>query len=411
MVPNASNAAVVSATIGERLAGFDATARRRVLPDLARGRPGSGARGSWRRSRTWTSTALRYYAIGEGHVAAVGAGGAHRLHRRGRLRAVRRRRGRHHGLGRAARRGPPAATCCPAAWAPATRSGSRRACRSTATSSTATATPIEAGLGRVVKLDKPGGLRGPGGPRGSAQRPVPGQLLAGLDAARPGIARHGYPVYLDGGDEPVGVVTSGSQSPTLGEAIAMACAAARRPRRRVPWSRSASAPRGSRRRSSRCRSTAARDSCRGWPRSTGPDRPAPQRIDRGRSIVDVPEACATPTTTSGCAPTGRRRRGHHRLRRRRARATSSSWSCPRSGATLWPAARRSGSSSRSRPRATSTRPSRARWSRSTTPWAAHRSSSTATPTATAGCIRLRLVDPARGGPLMDADAYRALIGG
>jgi aminomethyltransferase len=37
-----------------------------------------------------------------------------------------------------------------------------------------------------------------------------------------GIARHGYPVMRPGSPEPVGAVTSGSQSPTLGEAIAMA---------------------------------------------------------------------------------------------------------------------------------------------------------------------------------------------
>jgi aminomethyltransferase len=35
-----------------------------------------------------------------------------------------------------------------------------------------------------------------------------------------GIARHGYPVWS--GDRPTGVVTSGTQSPSLGEAIAMA---------------------------------------------------------------------------------------------------------------------------------------------------------------------------------------------
>ena len=37
-----------------------------------------------------------------------------------------------------------------------------------------------------------------------------------------GIARHGYPVLLDdGSDEPVGEVTSGTQSPTLGKALGM----------------------------------------------------------------------------------------------------------------------------------------------------------------------------------------------
>ena len=38
-----------------------------------------------------------------------------------------------------------------------------------------------------------------------------------------GIARHGYPVLLREDDsEPVGVVTSGTQSPTLGRALGMA---------------------------------------------------------------------------------------------------------------------------------------------------------------------------------------------
>ena len=63
--------------------------------------------------------------------------------------------------------------------------------------------------------------------------------------------------------------------------------------------------------------------------------------------------------------------------------TSSSWSCP-----AWVARSRrprpSASSSRSRPRATSTRRWRARWSPSTTRWPRRPSSSTATPTATAG---------------------------
>jgi aminomethyltransferase len=35
-----------------------------------------------------------------------------------------------------------------------------------------------------------------------------------------GIARHGYPVHA--GDQRTGTVTSGTQSPTLGQAIAMA---------------------------------------------------------------------------------------------------------------------------------------------------------------------------------------------
>ena len=56
--------------------------------------------------------------------------------------------------------GPRGRWSCRSAWAPATRCGSRRACRSTATSSTATTNPYDAGLGRVVKLDKPGDFVG-----------------------------------------------------------------------------------------------------------------------------------------------------------------------------------------------------------------------------------------------------------
>ena len=44
--------------------------------------------------------------------------------------------------------------------------------------------------------------------------------LVGLALRERGIARHGYPVLDTAG--PTGVVTSGTMSPTLGEAIAMA---------------------------------------------------------------------------------------------------------------------------------------------------------------------------------------------
>ncbi len=80
-------------------------------------------------------------------------------------------------------------------------------------------TPFEAGLGRVVKFDKPGefvgrealAARAASGPR---------KHLAGLTIQSRRIARHGYPVLAGG--EQVGVVTSGAPSPTLGVPIAMA---------------------------------------------------------------------------------------------------------------------------------------------------------------------------------------------
>jgi aminomethyltransferase len=81
-------------------------------------------------------------------------------------------------------------------------------------------TPYEAGLGRVVKLDKPGdfvgrdalALRAASGPR---------RVLAGLAMRSRRVPRHGYAVVTEDG-EPCGVVTSGAPSPTLGHPIAMA---------------------------------------------------------------------------------------------------------------------------------------------------------------------------------------------
>ncbi len=80
-------------------------------------------------------------------------------------------------------------------------------------------TPYEAGLGRVVKLDKPGDFVG----RAALERVArdgPARKLVGLVVEGRGIARHGHPVWA--GDRRTGVVTSGTQSPTLGVPIAMA---------------------------------------------------------------------------------------------------------------------------------------------------------------------------------------------
>ena len=81
-------------------------------------------------------------------------------------------------------------------------------------------TPFEAGLGRVVKFDKPGDFVG----RGPLERAkdAPTKALVGLKVTGRGIARTGYPVYLPGQSEPIGTVTSGTSSPTLGMPIAMA---------------------------------------------------------------------------------------------------------------------------------------------------------------------------------------------
>jgi aminomethyltransferase len=81
-------------------------------------------------------------------------------------------------------------------------------------------TPYEAGLGRVVRLDKAGDFVGRAA---LAERAASGphRRLAGLALKSRRVPRHGYPVVASDGS-PCGVVTSGAPSPTLGYPIAMA---------------------------------------------------------------------------------------------------------------------------------------------------------------------------------------------
>ena len=84
-------------------------------------------------------------------------------------------------------------------------------------------TPFEAGLGRVVKFDKPGDFVGRAALSARAAA-GPRQSLVGLTLQSRRVARHGYPVFADGKE--AGTVTSGAPSPTLGHPIAMAYLAA-----------------------------------------------------------------------------------------------------------------------------------------------------------------------------------------
>jgi len=79
--------------------------------------------------------------------------------------------------------------------------------------------PYEAGLGRVVKLDKAADFVGRAALEKVA-RDGPAKRLVGLIVRGRGIARHGHPVFL--GDRRTGIVTSGTHSPTLNVPIAMA---------------------------------------------------------------------------------------------------------------------------------------------------------------------------------------------
>ncbi|HTT54203.1 MAG TPA: glycine cleavage system aminomethyltransferase GcvT [Streptosporangiaceae bacterium] len=80
-------------------------------------------------------------------------------------------------------------------------------------------TPFDAGLGRVVKLGKPGDFVGRDALAAAAQA-APRQVLVGLLGGSRRVPRHGYPVLWNG--QRAGEVTSGAPSPTLGVPIAMA---------------------------------------------------------------------------------------------------------------------------------------------------------------------------------------------
>lgn len=81
-----------------------------------------------------------------------------------------------------------------------------------------TTDPIEAGLERFVKLDKPDFL----GKAAIAEvvRHGPRRKLVGFEMLGRGIARHGYPL-LDLQGNAVGVCTSGAPSPTLGKNLGL----------------------------------------------------------------------------------------------------------------------------------------------------------------------------------------------
>jgi aminomethyltransferase len=79
-----------------------------------------------------------------------------------------------------------------------------------------TITPLEAGLGWIVKLDKGAPFMGDKALRDQKARGVT-RKLAGFKLEGRGIPRHGYPVHCE--DREVDVVRSGTISPSLGHPI------------------------------------------------------------------------------------------------------------------------------------------------------------------------------------------------
>lgn len=73
-------------------------------------------------------------------------------------------------------------------------------------------TPLEAGIGFAVKLNKESNFIGKAALKKQKDGGVPRKLV-GIEMIDRGIPRHGYPVYVE--DIQIGAVTTGTQSPTL----------------------------------------------------------------------------------------------------------------------------------------------------------------------------------------------------
>ena len=220
VVPNASNAEVVANELHARLAGMDAAiddaTRRTALVAIQ----GPQARSILAPLSDFDLEALRYYSIAEGHAAGVPAWVA-RTGYTGedgfelfldwadagvawdRLLEA----GAPSGLG-------------PAGL------GARDTLRLEAGMALygneldRDTDPFQAGLGRLVKLDKPTDFVGREALADIAET-GPSRQLVGLVVRGRGIARHGHALYRPAESERSGVVTSGTASPTLGTPIAM----------------------------------------------------------------------------------------------------------------------------------------------------------------------------------------------
>ena len=219
VVANAGNAAIVSDELAARLHGRSAVLDDRSLTTSLVAIQGPAAAGVLAPLTDVDLAGLRYYAIAEGSVAGVPALVARTGYtgEDGFEVFVEWDRGTEiwDALGAAGR----------TAGVVACGLGARDTLRLEAgmplygNELDGTTNPFEAGLGRVVKLDKPGGFVGRDA-LARVDREGVAKRLVGLTMAGRGIARHGYPVL--GSSGPSGVVTSGTMSPTLGQAIAMA---------------------------------------------------------------------------------------------------------------------------------------------------------------------------------------------
>ncbi len=218
VIPNASNRETVSAALGERLDGFDAALDDASLRTALIAVQGPDAAAILRPLVDVDLDALRYYSIVEGHAAGVPAYVA-----------------RTGYTGEDGFELFVAWDDAVTAWQTIVSAdsalvpcglGARDTLRLEAgmplygNELGVDTNPFEAALGRVVKLDKAGDFVGRTALE-AVNEAGPSQRLVGLIVRGRGIARHGYAV-LGPDRAPCGTVTSGTLSPTLGAAIAMA---------------------------------------------------------------------------------------------------------------------------------------------------------------------------------------------
>jgi aminomethyltransferase len=221
VVPNASNRETVAQALEERLAGYDAGLDDASLRTSLVAVQGPLAAGILARLTDIDLAGLRYYAIAEGHACGVPALVA---------------RTGYTGedgfeLFVAWDDGPPV-------WQALLDEGAGEGLVPAGLGARDTlrleagmplygneldrdTTPFDAGLGRVVKLDKATDFVGREA-LGRVAAAGPSRRLVGLRLVGRAVARHGSPVHRPGEEEPIGVVTSGAPSPTLGVPIAMA---------------------------------------------------------------------------------------------------------------------------------------------------------------------------------------------
>lgn len=220
VVPNASNAAIVADELRTRLAGFDVALDDASLRTALIALQGPLARAILEPLTDVDLAELRYYAIVEGHAAGVPAL-----------------------LARTGYTGEDGfelfldVADAGDAWLRMLEAGADRGlvpaglgARDTLRLEAGMAlygneldretTPFEAGLDRLVRPDKADFVGRQALER--ARDAGPRKRLVGLMMLGRGIARHGYPVHRATEASVCGVITSGTLSPTLGQAIAMA---------------------------------------------------------------------------------------------------------------------------------------------------------------------------------------------